>query len=135
MKMTVEFNSIADLANFSKFIDQRLEEEQRTRELNNLRGQLDLAKEQLERAYARLRFKDDKPDMAKIYATPLNEVPIRVRTYNCLVAEGCETVGHVVQLFDKNQLRGITNFGNGSFSNLKRVFAEEFNIELNRSNK
>jgi DNA-directed RNA polymerase alpha subunit len=135
MKMTVEFSSIADLANFSKFIDQRLEEEAKTRELNNLRGQLDLAKNQLERAYARLRFKDDKPDMAKIYATPLDQVPLRVRTFNCLVAEGCETVGHVMQLFDKNQLRGIPNFGNGSFSNLKRVFAEEFKIELNRSNK
>lgn len=135
MKMTVEFNSIADLANFSKFIDQRLEEEQKRKEMGDLQSQLAMAKQQLERAYARLRFKDDKPDMAKIYATPLNQVPIRVRTYNCLVAEGCETVGHVVQLFDKNQLRGITNFGNGSFSNLKRVFAEEFNIELNRSNK
>ena len=133
MKMTVEFNSIADLANFSKFIDQRLEEETKARELDNLRGQLSLAKEQLDRAYARLRFKDDKPDMDKIYATPLDQVPIRVRTFNCLVAEGCETVGHVVQLFNKNQLRGIHNFGNGSFSNLKRVFAEQFNIELNRS--
>ena len=133
MKMTVEFNSIADLANFSKFIDQRLEEEQKRKEMGDLQSQLAMAKQQLERAYARLRFKDDKPDMAKIYATPLNEVPIRVRTYNCLVAEGCETVGHVVQLFDKNQLRGIPNFGNGSFSNLKRVFAEEFKIELNRS--
>lgn len=135
MKMTVEFSSIADLANFSKFIDQRLEEEQRTKELKNLQYQLDLAKQQLERAYTRLRFKDDKPDMAKIYATPLDQVPLRVRTFNCLVAEGCETVGHVVHLFDKNQLRGIPNFGNGSFSNLKRVFAEEFKIELNRSNK
>ena len=133
MKMTVEFNSIADLANFSKFIDQRLDEEQKSREIMGLRSQLDMAKQQLERAYARLRFKDDKTDMTKIYATPLSEVPIRVRTYNCLIAEGCETVGHVIQLFEKNQLRGITNFGNGSFSNLKRVFSEEFKIDLDRS--
>lgn len=133
MKMTVEFNSIADLASFSKFIDQRLEEEAKTRELNNLRGQLDLAKEQLERAYARLRFKNDKPDVSRIEDTPLENVPLKVRTYNALKAENCETVGHVLQLFAKNQLRGITNFGNGSFNNLKRVFAEEFMIELNRS--
>lgn len=133
MKMTVEFNSIADLANFSKFIDQRLAEEQRTRELNNLQGQLDLAKQQLERAYARLRFKDDKPDLSKIENIPLENVPLKVRTYNALKAWNCETVGHVLQLFEKNQLRGITNFGNGSFSNLKRVFAEEFKIDLNRS--
>ena len=133
MKMTVEFNSIADLANFSKFIDQRLDEEQKSREIMGLRSQLDMAKQQLERAYARLRFKDDKTDMTKIYATPLSEVPIRVRTYNCLIAEGCETVGHVIQLFEKNQLRGIPNFGNGSFSNLKRVFSEEFKIDLDRS--
>lgn len=133
MKMTVEFNSIADLASFSKFIDQRLTEQQKVSELNDLTHKLNVAQQQLERAYARLRFKDDKPDMDKIYATPLDQVPIRVRTFNCLVAEGCETVGHVVQLFNKNQLRGIHNFGNGSFSNLKRVFAEQFNIELNRS--
>ena len=129
MKMTVEFNSIADLANFSKFIDQRLEEEQRTRELNNLRGQLDLAKEQLERAYARLRFKDDKKDVNSI---PLEDVPLKVRTYNALKAQNCETVGHVIQLFAHNQLRGIINFGNGSFTNLKKVFKEQFGIELNR---
>jgi DNA-directed RNA polymerase alpha subunit len=135
MKMTVEFNSIADLANFSKFIDQRLEEEQKTREMNALKQQLSLASQQLERAYARLRFKDDKPDMAKIYATSLDKVPLKVRTFNCLVSEGCKTVGDVVQLFDRDELRGIPNFGYGSFSNLKRVFSQEFNIELNRSNK
>jgi len=135
MKMTVEFSSISDLANFSRFIEQRLTEEQKVTEMNKLTHELNVAKLQLERAYARLRFKDDKPDMAKIYATSLDKVPLKVRTFNCLVAEGCETVGHVVQLFEKNELRGIHNFGNGSFSNLKRVFAEKFNIELDRSNK
>lgn len=132
MKMTVEFTSISDLANFSRFIDQRLEEEQKRKDLNDLQSQLAMAKQQLERAYARLRFKDDKPDMSKIYATPLDELPLKVRTYNALTAEGCQTVGHVMQLFDKNQLRGILNFGHGSFSNLKKVFAEQFNIELKR---
>ena len=130
MKMTVEFNSIADLANFSRFIDQRLEEETKVKELNHLRGQLDLAKEQLERAYARLRFKDDKANES--YTIPLVNLPLKVRTLNCLIAEGCETVGDVVQLFQKNELRKITNFGNGSFSNLKRVFADELKINLER---
>ena len=130
MKMTVEFNSIADLANFSRFIDQRLEEETKVKELNHLRGQLDLAKEQLERAYARLRFKDDKANQN--YTIPLVNLPLKVRTLNCLTAEGCETVGDVVALFQKNELRKITNFGNGSFSNLKRVFADELKITLDR---
>jgi len=131
MKMTVEFNSIADLANFSRFVDQRLEEETKVKELNHLRGQLDLAKQQLERAYARLRFKDDK-DNEKAYAIPLDKLPLKVRTYNCLVAEGCQNVGDVMALFNKNQLRKIPNFGNGSFSNLKRVFAEQLKITLDR---
>ena len=130
MKMTVEFNSIADLANFSRFVDQRLEEETKVKELNHLRGQLDLAKEQLERAYARLRFKDDKANQN--YTIPLVNLPLKVRTLNCLTAEGCETVGDVVALFQKNELRKITNFGNGSFSNLKRVFADELKITLDR---
>jgi DNA-directed RNA polymerase alpha subunit len=131
MKMTVEFNSIADMANFSAFVNQRLEEDAKVRELNQLRGQLDLAKQQLERAYARLRFKDDK-DNEKTYAISLDDLPLKVRTYNCLIAEGCQNVGDVVALFQKNQLRKIPNFGNGSFSNLKRVFAEQLKITLDR---
>jgi len=130
MKMTVEFNSIADLANFSRFIDQRLEEEVKVKEVAELRGQLDFAKEQLNRAYARLRFKDDKND--DVLSIRIDTLPLKVRTLNCLIAEGCETVGHVVDLFQKTQLRKITNFGNGSFSNLKRVFAEELKINLER---
>jgi DNA-directed RNA polymerase alpha subunit len=131
MKMNVEFNSIADMANFSAFVNQRLEEDAKVRELNQLRGQLDLAKQQLERAYARLRFKDDK-DNEKTYAISLDDLPLKVRTYNCLIAEGCQNVGDVVALFQKNQLRKIPNFGNGSFSNLKRVFAEQLKINLDR---
>lgn len=129
MKMTVEFNSISDLASFSKFIDQRLTEDQKNKELDDLQRKLAMAQQQLERAYARLRFKDDKKDVNSI---PLEDVPLKVRTYNALKAENCETVGHVLQLFAKNQLRGILNFGNGSFSNLKKVFQEQFNIELKR---
>ena len=131
MKMNVEFNSIADMANFSAFVNQRLEEDAKVRELNQLRGQLDLAKQQLERAYARLRFKDDK-DNEKTYAISLDDLPLKVRTYNCLIAEGCQNVGDVVALFQKNQLRKIPNFGNGSFSNLRRVFAEQLKITLDR---
>jgi len=131
MKMNVEFNSIADMANFSAFVNQRLEEDAKVRELNQLRGQLDLAKQQLERAYARLRFKDDKVN-EKTYAISLDDLPLKVRTYNCLVAEGCQTVGDVMALFNENQLRKIPNFGNGSFSNLKRVFAEQLKITLDR---
>jgi DNA-directed RNA polymerase alpha subunit len=130
MKMTVEFNSIADLANFSRFIDQRLEEETKVKELNHLRGQLDLAKEQLERAYARLRFKDDKDN--DVLSIRIDTLPLKVRTLNCLTAEECQTVGDVVALFNKNQLRKIPNFGNGSFSNLRRVFAEQLKITLDR---
>jgi DNA-directed RNA polymerase alpha subunit len=130
MKMTVEFNSIADMANFSAFVNQRLEEDAKVRELNQLRGQLDLAKQQLERAYARLRFKDDKDN--DVLSIRIDTLPLKVRTLNCLTAEECQTVGDVVALFNKNQLRKIPNFGNGSFSNLKRVFAEQLKITLDR---
>lgn len=131
MKMTVEFNSISDLANFSKFIDQRLEEDRRVGEVNDLRQKLELAKDQLDRAYARLRFKDDKENEST-YSTPLSHLGLKVRTLNCLMAENCHTVGDVMHLFEKTGLRKIPNFGNGSFSNLKRVFAEELKITLER---
>lgn len=129
MKLIAEFSSIADMANFSAFVNQRLDEDARVKELNQLRGQLDLAKDQLNRAYARLRFKDDKAN--ENYGIPLDTLPLKVRTLNCLTAEGCQNVGDVVALFQKNQLRKIPNFGNGSFSNLKRVFAE-LKITLDR---
>lgn len=130
MKMTVEFNSIADLANFSKFIDQRLEEEQRTRELNNLRGQLDLAKEQLERAYARLRFKDDK--LENIYKLPVNSLPIKARTLNCLISDGLETIGEVIAANAADRLRKIVNFGKGSYIDLQEALAKTHNIIIER---
>ena len=130
MKLTVEFNSISEMAQFSAFIDQRFEEDKKNREVQGLRSQLDMAKQQLERAYARLRFKDDKNN--DVLSIRIDTLPLKVRTLNCLTAEGCETVGHVLELFQKNQLRKITNFGNGSFSNLKRVFAEELKITLDR---
>ena len=135
MKMTVEFNSIADLANFSKFIDQRLTEEQKATELNNLTHKLNVAQQQLERAYARLRFRDDGPDLSKVENILLEQVPLKVRTHNCLRAVGCRTVGDVLKLFDKTKLLGLKNFGNGSFSNLKRVFQYEYKINLDRSSK
>lgn len=130
MKMTVEFNSIADLANFSKFIDQRLEEEAKTRELNNLRGQLDLAKEQLERAYSRLRFKSDSVDAA--YKLPVDSLPIKVRTLNCLMAMGLETIGEVIAENEKSRLRGIVNFGKGSYTDLQEALAKTHNIVIQR---
>ena len=130
MKMTVEFNSIADLANFSKFIDQRLEEETKARELDNLRGQLDMAKQQLERAYARLRFKDDD-DKDKTYKILIADLPLKVRTHNCLISAGCQTVGDVMALGELGLAR-ITNFGKGSFKDLKQVFAEHLKINFER---
>jgi DNA-directed RNA polymerase alpha subunit len=130
MKMTVEFTSISDLANFSKFIDQRLEEEAKARELNHLRGQLNLAKEQLERAYSRLRFKDDSMD--KVYKLPVDSLPIKVRTLNGLIAEGLETIGAVITENEKSGLRTIINFGKGSYGDLQEALAKTHNITIQR---
>lgn len=131
MKMTVEFNSIADLANFSRFIDQRLEEEVKAKEVEQLRGQLDLAKEQLNRAYARLRFKSDGD--SKAYSVKLSELPITNRCLNALTAHGLETIGDVIAEHEKNGLRKIINFGKGSYKDLQEVLAKENNIIIQRN--
>lgn len=130
MKMTVEFNSISDLANFSKFIDQRLEEEAKARELENLRGQLSLAKEQLDRAYARLRFKDDSMD--KVYKLPVDSLPIKARTLNCLISDGIETIGEIIAANEQDRLLKIINFGKGSYIDLQEALAKTHNIVIQR---
>ena len=130
MKMTVECNSTADLANFSKFIDQRLDEETKNRELENMRGQLSLAKEQLERAYSRLRFKDDK--LENIYKLTIDSLPILNRTFNALKAHGIQTIGEAVIENEKSGLRKIINFGKGSYADLQEALAKTHNIVIQR---
>lgn len=130
MKMTVEFNSIADLASFSKFIDQRLTEEQKSKELDSLNYQLSLAKQQLERAYSRLRFKDDSMD--KVYKLPVNSLPIKARTLNCLISDGIETIGEVIAANEAGRLLKIVNFGKGSYADLQEALAKTHNIVIQR---
>ena len=130
MKMTVEFNSIADLANFSKFIDQRLAEEVKAKEIESLRGQLTLAKEQLDRAYARLRFRDDK--LENVYKLSVDSLPILNRTLNALKAHGIQTVGEAVIENEKSGLRKIINFGKGSYADLQEALAKTHNIVIQR---
>lgn len=130
MKMTVEFNSIADLANFSKFIDQRLTEEQKSKEVDSLNYQLSLAKQQLERAYSRLRFKDDSMD--NVYKLPVNSLPIKARTLNCLISDGIETIGEVIAANEAGRLLKIVNFGKGSYADLQEALAKTHNIVIQR---
>lgn len=130
MKMTVEFNSIADLANFSKFIDQRLTEEQKVKEIDNLNYQLGMAKQQLERAYARLRFRDDKTD--KVFKLPIDTLPIKIRTLNALTGHGLETIGDVLGEHEQGKLRNIVNFGKGSYIDLQEALAKTHNIIIER---
>lgn len=130
MKMTVEFNSIADLASFSKFIDQRLTEEQKSKELDSLNYQLSLAKQQLERAYSRLRFKDDSMD--NVYKLPVNSLPIKARTLNCLISDGIETIGEVIAANEAGRLLKIVNFGKGSYADLQEALAKTHNIVIQR---
>jgi DNA-directed RNA polymerase alpha subunit len=130
MKMTVEFTSISDLANFSKFIDQRLEEEQKAKEVDHLNRQLALAEQQLERAYARLRFRNDKEE--EVYKLPIDSLPIKVRTLNALIGDGLETIGDVVAANQKGGLRHVINFGKGSYGDLQEALAKTHNITIQR---
>ena len=131
MKMTVEFNSIADLANFSKFIDQRLTEEQKANQIDSLTRQLALAEQQLERAYARLRFRNDKAEES--YKLPIDTLPIKVRTLNALIGHGLETIGDVIAENQKGGLKHVINFGKGSYADLQEALAKTHNITIERN--
>jgi Bacterial RNA polymerase, alpha chain C terminal domain len=63
-------------------------------------------------------------------ATPVNELPLSVRSYNCLVNLGIETVGDLLQKTDMDLLRS-PNFGRISLREVQDVL-EELGYEMPR---
>jgi DNA-directed RNA polymerase subunit alpha len=60
----------------------------------------------------------DYPIPAKIFDTPIEELDLSVRSYNCLKRSGITRVGQVLMM-DEDDLLGVRNFGEKSLQELK----------------
>ena len=72
--------------------------------------------------------------MRKVLKTPLNDMDLSVRAYNCLKAADIRTLGDLVQL-DMNDMMKFRNFGKKSLTELENLVQEKgltFGMDLSR---
>jgi len=72
--------------------------------------------------------------MRKVLKTPLNDMDLSVRAYNCLKAADIRTLGDLVQL-DMNDMMKFRNFGKKSLTELENLVQEKgltFGMDLVR---
>ena len=72
--------------------------------------------------------------MRKVLKTPLNDMDLSVRAYNCLKAADIRTLGDLVQL-DMNDMMKFRNFGKKSLTELENLVQEKgltFGMDLGR---
>jgi DNA-directed RNA polymerase alpha subunit len=149
MKINVEFTSLSDMANFTKFInDSLVPPTQKQININDVKKKLDEAiadnqrlEQLLDRAYARIRMADPKGETAnkqeekgtallkEVLAKPIDDLELTVRSHNCLTAENISTVGQLVTLAEYDLLK-FPNLGRKSLKEIKEVLFEKFKLTL-----
>ena len=150
MKINVEFTSLSDMANFTKFInDSLVPPTQKQVNINNVQKKLDEAmadnkrlEQLLDRAYARLRMADPKGNTANkeevktihnipknVLETPVSNLYITARSENCLKSENIETIGQLIK-HTRNELLKISNLGTKSIKDIEEQLEKQFNLTL-----
>ncbi len=138
MKIHVEFNSVSEMVNFGKFVGSDLVQvpatDKQKAETAKYKSMYETTLANLERAYERILMLDPKgktanktkkdmdSEVEKLLKTPVGELPISVRAFNCLRAENIETVGQLVSL-SANELKHIPNLGKGTVKEIREVLA------------
>ncbi len=72
--------------------------------------------------------------MRKLLKTPLHDLDLSVRAYNCLKAADVKTLGDLVQL-DISDMMKFRNFGKKSLAELEQLVAEKsltFGMDLGK---
>ena len=157
MKINVEFSSLSDMANFTKFINDSLvppTQKQKTineaqSEVKELRAELEKYRhiaednkrlnELLDRAYMRLQKADPKGETANMKSTKeynkkdfskwANEV-LSTRLVHCLIADNINSFEELCGKTE-NQILSIPNLGRGSFRELVAAL-KEINMSLKK---
>jgi DNA-directed RNA polymerase alpha subunit len=143
MKINVEFNSLADMANFTKFINDSLvpptqkqvstsalqkELAKAVEQAAHYKGINGMLEDRLDRAYARIRMADPKGETANKEEPVPKEAKdfndfmdiLTVRSSNCLRAENIDSFKKLCGM-TANELLKIPNLGRGS---LKEIVQE-----------
>lgn len=149
MKINVEFSSLSDMANFTKFInDSLVPPSQKQVNVSDLNRKLaDLAsdnkrlEELLDRAYARIRMADPKGETAnkkeeeksellkEVLAKSIDALELTVRSFNCLASENIYTIGELVTKTE-NDLLKTPNLGRKSLKEIKEELFNRFKLTL-----
>jgi DNA-directed RNA polymerase alpha subunit len=162
MKINVEFSSLADMANFTKFINDSLvpptQKQVRDREKENnkdekiakleaaLKDKNSHLEKLLDRAYARLRMADPEGKTAnldekvvkgeqllkEVLAKSIDDLELTVRSHNCLSAENIKTIGQLVTKTE-NDIAKIPNLGNKSRKEIKEELFNRFKLTLKQA--
>jgi DNA-directed RNA polymerase subunit alpha len=151
MKINVEFSSLSDMANFTKFINDSLvpptqrqvtiaETNKRLNEVIEDNKRLNVL---LDRAYARIRMADPKGETAnkdeavvkgeqllkEVLAKSIDELELTVRSENCLASENIYTIGALVSKTEYDVLK-IANLGRKSLKEIKDALFNKFKLTL-----
>ena len=150
MKINVEFSSLSDMANFTKFINDSLvpptQKQVTTADLNRKLSELSADNQRLEqlldRAYARIRMSDPDGKTAnkeelktihnidkRILESSIDDLELTARAWNCLVAENVYTVGELIKQTEYELLK-FPNLGRKSLKEIKEQLFNKFKLTL-----
>jgi DNA-directed RNA polymerase alpha subunit len=159
MKINVEFNSLADMANFTKFINdslvpptqKQLKDREKEKSKDARIAELEIAlkdknsrlEQLLDRAYARIRMADPEGKTAnldekvvkgeqllkEVLAKSIDDLELTVRSHNCLSAENIKTIGQLVTKTE-NDLLKTPNLGRKSLKEIKEELFNRFKLTL-----
>ena len=158
MKINVEFNSLSDMANFTKFINDSLvpptqkqlkdrekekSKDARIAELETtLKDKNSRLEQLLDRAYTRLRMADPEGKTAnkeelktihnidkRILEASIDVLEITARSENCLMSADIYTIGQLIKN-TRNELLKISNLGSKSIKDIEAQLEKKFNLTL-----
>jgi DNA-directed RNA polymerase alpha subunit len=124
MKIHVEFNSLAEMASFSRYLNQFKPEEPKPpkqteqEKEDSWRWKYERTTANLERALHRIRMLDPKGETANydfmpkapIKGTDVDDLELSARAMNCLKAEGIKTIEQLCT-YSWKELRNMPNLG------------------------
>lgn len=134
MKIHVEFNSVSEMVNFSKFVGVDLTDpnlgREKEKELEWYKEAYEKTLANLERAYKRLRNIEDKVKarVEEERVLVMDFLPLSVRAMNCLQAENIYYMDELLE-YTATELRKIPNFGKLSLKEVRDLLAQH-NLKL-----
>jgi DNA-directed RNA polymerase alpha subunit len=136
MKVHAEFNSLAEMASFARYLNQFRPDDPKPKQTvqeseDSWRWKFEKTQANLERALHRIRILDPEgktanydamPD-APIKGTNVYDLELSIRAYNCLQAAGIKTIEQLCDTTYKD-LRKLPNLGRGTAQDIINELAK-----------